>query len=285
MRQIIIIIVYILIAASTACTDEISFDYSSVEPLPVIEGYVQEGGVVVLVTTTRDVTDSSRNHFVDDAVVRLAGPGGREYEVPYGGCGRYSLQGVDCVEGGVYTLSVTIGGQTYTASDTMAMASVGPRGCFVWEEIMETDYVSYRFAAMTPVDSLTNYVVSITRNGDSYIWAPFNNYAAYDGLMDGRLTCFSRDDVDGKKNSHPEDVIQDGDEVEVLIAGVSRRAGTYYYELMAGGETSANPGWTFSGGKALGIFAARNVVRMPAEIFRLDKVAESFDPSGAAAAN
>ena len=84
----------LLLATVAACTDEISFDYHTVEPLPVIEGYVEDGGVNVLVTMSRDVTDSSRNHFVDDAVVSLAGPGGREYSVPAMGEGRYSAHHV-----------------------------------------------------------------------------------------------------------------------------------------------------------------------------------------------
>lgn len=277
MRRIFIFFLFIILALATSCTDEIDFDYSTVDPLPVIEGYVEEGGVKVRVTMSRDVTDSARNHFVDDAVVSLAGPGGASYSVPYVGEGLYMLGGVECVEGGVYSLSVSLGGQTYEASDTMGLAPQEPRGGFFWENIMETDYVSYRFAAMTPTDSLTNYVVALTRGGDAYRWAAFNNYAAYDGLMDGRLTCFSRDDMEGKKNSHPEDVISDGVKMEVVIAGISRRVSDYYYALLNGDDTCANPDWAFSGGKALGIFAARNVVRLPATEFSLSSVGDEAD--------
>lgn len=273
----------LLLATVAACTDEISFDYHTVEPLPVIEGYVEDGGVNVLVTMSRDVTDSSRNHFVDDAVVSLAGPGGREYSVPAMGEGRYSLQGVECVTGGVYTLSVSFDGQTYVASDTMASEPVAPRGGFVWEEIMETDYVSYRFAAMTPTDRYSEYVVFIKRNGIPYSWSSFNNYAAYDGLMDGRIMCFSKDDIDRKKDSHPEDVIHDGDKMEIAIAAVSRRVGDYYAALETGEDTNANPAWAFSGGKALGVFAARNVVKLPSVTFSIDGVASDIDLSGTGA--
>lgn len=277
MRQILILFIFLMLALATACTDEIDFDYSTVEPLPVIEGYVEEGGVKVSVTMTRDVTDSSRNHFVEDAEVRLAGPGGAVYSVPYVGRGMYRREGVECVEGGVYSLSVSLGGRTYEASDTMAMKPEDPRGGFFWEDIMETDYVSYRFAAMTPADSLTHYVVSLTRGGKAYRWSAFNNYAAYDGLMDGRLTCFSRDDMDGKKDSHPEDVVRDGEAMEFVIAGISRRVGDYYEALLNGDDTCANPDWAFSGGKALGIFAARNVVRLPVTMFSLDSVGDEAD--------
>lgn len=277
MRHILTFPVLAVMAIASACTDEISFDYSTIEPLPVIEGYVEEGGVSVRVSMTRDVTDSSRNHFVEDAEVRLAGPGGAVYSVPYVGQGMYRCEGVACVEGGVYSLSVSLGGQTYEASDTMAMTPEDPRGGFFWEDIMETDYVSYRFAAMTPTDSLTNYVVSLTRGGKAYRWSSVNNYAAYDGLMDGRLTCFSRDDMDGKKDSHPEDVVRDGEVMEFVIAGVSRRVGDYYEALLNGDDTCANPDWAFSGGKALGIFAARNVVRLPVTVFSLESVRDEAD--------
>lgn len=277
MRQILILFILLMLALATSCTDEIDFDYSTVEPLPVIEGYVEEGGVRVSVTMSRDVTDSSRNHFVEDAEVRLAGPGGAVYSVPYVGQGMYRREGVECVEGGVYSLSVSLGGRTYEASDTMAMKPEDPRGGFFWEDIMETDYVSYRFAAMTPTDSLTHYVASLTRGGKAYRWSAFNNYAAYDGLMDGRLTCFSRDDMDGKKNSHPEDVVRDGEAMEFVIAGVSRRASDYYEALLNGDDTCANPDWAFSGGKALGIFAARNVVRLHVTRFSLGSVGDEAD--------
>lgn len=276
MRHIQTIPVLAVMALASACTDEISFDYSTVEPLPVIEGYVEEGSVSVRVTMSRDVTDSSRNHFVEDAEVRLSGPGGALYTVPYEGDGLYRCGGVECVEGGVYSLSVSFGGQTYEATDTMAMRPEDPRGGFFWEDIMETDVVSYRFAAMTPADSLTSYVVSLTRGGKAYRWSACNNYGSYDGLMDGRLLCFNRDDMDGKKDSHPEDVIRDGEVMEFLIAGVSRCVGDYYDALDLSGETCANPEWSFSG-KALGIFAARNVVRLPATVFSLESVGDEAD--------
>lgn len=269
MRQPIILSLLALLTA--ACSDEIDFDYDSISPLPVIEAYVEGGGVRVSITTTRDVTDSARNHYVSDAQVLLTGPGGAEYSVPYVGDGIYSRSGVSCVAGGVYTLSVGIGGETYVATDTMAMAPEVRKSGFMWEEFIGNDIVSYRYTVMTPADSLTYYVLTMKVNGKAYNWKDFSNYSAYDGLIEGRLICFSRDDLEGKDDSSPEDVIHDGDKVEVSIAGISRRASDYYAALDLSGSTNANPAWSFSG-RALGIFAARSVVRLPDVTFSIADV-------------
>lgn len=269
MRHTYILATIALLAAG--CSDEIDFDYDSISPLPVIEAYVEGGGVRVSITTTRDVTDSARNHYVTDAEVLLTGPGGVEYAVPYVGDGVYSRSGVSCQEGGLYTLSVGIDGETFVATDTMAMAPQVKNARFMWEEFIGNDIVSYRYSVMTPADSLTYYVLSMKVNGKAYNWKDFSNYSAYDGLIEGRVMCFSRDDLEGKEDSSPEDVIHDGDKVEVSIAGISRRASDYYEALDLSGSTNANPAWSFSG-RALGIFAARSVVRMPVITFNISEV-------------
>lgn len=267
MRQRVILT--ILAAAVSACSDEIDFDYNTVEPLPVIEAYVEGGEVWAKVTTTRDVADSTRAHFIDDAEILLTGPGGAEYAVPLVGDGAYRRRGVRCVEGGVYTLSVGIGGETYAATDTMGMAPDVVSGGFTWEEIIQSDVVTYHYVLRTPADSLTNYVITMWRNGQTYRWRSFTNYSAYDGEIEGRVMCFSRDDLEGKDGSDPDDVIQDGDKVEVSVAGISRRVGDYYEALDKSGSTNANPAWTFSG-RALGVFSARSVVRLPDVAFSID---------------
>lgn len=266
------IILTTLATLATGCSDEIDFDYNSLaEPLPVIEAYVENGAVSVSITTTRDVADSARNHYVEDARVSLTGARGETYDVPYTGQGTYSAGGVACTEGGVYSLSVTIGGETFTATDTMGIAPRVRSYGFKWEEIIQSDRVTYHYDLLTPADSLANYVILMQRNSRTYKWKSFSNRSAYDGELDGRIMCFSQDDLDSDDDDDKDDVIWDGDVVDVLIAGVSRRVGNYYDELNLSGSTNANPEWSFSG-RALGIFAARSVVRLPSITFALSDV-------------
>lgn len=275
MRHLIILLMlFILLLCS--CTEELDFDYHTVGSLPVIEGYVDDGGARVVISRTRDVADSARDHFVDDALVTVTGPDGHAVALEHEGRGVYSSAALRPREGQVYSLSVTFDGQTFEASDTVGVAPGSPVGAFVWEKVMEQDCVSFRFAVMTPPDSMTYYVTAMLRNGEVYRWGTFNSYTREDGYVDARYLCFNTDDMKGKKGSSPENVLHDGDLIEVYFAGVTKKSYEYFMALDMSGSTCANPSWAFNG-RALGVFAARNMAQMQPITFYIDSVQRSAD--------
>ncbi len=275
MRHIIILLALFLLFLNS-CTEDLDFDYHTVAPLPVIEGYVDDGGARVVISRTREVTDSARNHYVDDARVTVTDPDGRSVALESEGRGVYTSAALRPREGQVYSLSVTFDGRTFEASDTVGVAPADPVGAFVWERVMGQDCVSFRFAVMTPPDSMTYYVTAMLRNGEVYRWGTFNSYTQEDGYVDGRYLCFNTDDMEGKKGSSPENVLHDGDRIEVYFAGVTKKSYEYFMALDMSGSTCANPSWAFKG-QALGVFAARNVARMRPFTFHTDSVLTSLD--------
>ena len=68
-----LIYAFLLSLALTACEKEIPVDYRQVEPLYVAEAMMSQEGTKVVVSTTQDVTDNSRNgHYIDNATVVLS---------------------------------------------------------------------------------------------------------------------------------------------------------------------------------------------------------------------
>ena len=62
-----------LTLALTSCEKEIPLDYRQVEPLYVAEAEMSQQGTKVVVSTTQDVTDNSRNsHYIDNATVVIS---------------------------------------------------------------------------------------------------------------------------------------------------------------------------------------------------------------------
>lgn len=260
-----------LIFATAACTDEIDFDYNSIDSLPVIEAYVNPTGAKVTLTNTRDMSDSTHTHTISGASVSLLCPDGRTVSLAETTAGEYTSADIEPQAGDVFSIKVTTDGTTYEATDTMAIAPENLTAYFAREEIMEKDRITFRFSFTAPTDSLTCYVALLTRNGKTYKCGTRNNYAHYDdGTVEGRMTCFNVDDIDDEDKQ--DKVLHDGDIMQFSLAGISRRAYDYLSALDYSGTTNANPSWQFAGGQALGLFSAQNVVTFPAITFKMEEV-------------
>lgn len=278
--RLIIAIVNVIVAfiMTTACTEELDFEYDSVAPMINIEAKVSASGSRVVVTTSRDVTDPSHDHYVDDAQISLLCPDGKSILLQPAGNGEYVADGIDAFEGGVYAFSAQIGEQTFVAFDTMGIAPQNIKYDFIWEKVMGMDYVSLRYGLTVPSDSLSFYMTQVYRNGAPYKWEVFNSYTRDEDMkIKGRCICFSTDDVEGKENSRPQDVIHDGDLVEIYISGISRRTYDYMAALANSGSTCANPKWQYSGGDALGFFSALGEVKLAPITFNIKNVGTEWD--------
>lgn len=275
---IAIVDMFVLLFMTTSCTEELDFEYDSVAPMVNIEASVSASGSRVIVTTSRDVTDPSHEHYIDDANISLLCPDGKSVTLSPAGNGEYVANDVTALEGGVYSFSAQIGEQTFVAFDTMGIAPSNIKYDFVWEEIMGADYVSLRYGLTAPCDSLVYYMTQVFRNGKPYKWEVFNSYTRDKDLkVKGRCICFCTDDMAGKENSRPQDVIHDGDIIEISISGISRRQYEYMASLANSGSTCANPKWQYSGGTALGSFSAKGEVKLGPITFSIKDVHTEWD--------
>lgn len=283
MRSFILFIMALLTSFLVgSCTKELDFKYGSVEPLPVIEAYASSDGVRACLTLSREVADSSRNHFVEGAYVEVAGSDGRRFSMDYEGLGRYVAPGALFEPGDVCSLRVETDGGVFEAADTMALPPAGADVSFTWEDVLGSETVAMRFGLMTPADSTAYYALVVVRNGEVYSWNVLNNVTRQDGWIEGGILCFNREDLEGKDQAgnaaRPEIVIHDGDKVDVFFAGLSKRSYDYLNALTLSSGTGANPRGVFSG-DALGFFAAVGVLRLPTIVFRLDSLPAGWRPS------
>lgn len=283
MRSLILYAAALLLSLWTGgCTKELDFKYGSVAPMPVIEGYASSDGVRVCLTRSREVADSSRNHFVEGAYVMVSGADGGETVLDGEGRGVYASASAVFAPGDVCSLRVETDDGVFEATDTMALPPAGADVSFTWAEVLGSETVALRFGLMTPADSTAYYALVVLRNGEVYSWNVFNNITRQDGWIEGGILCFNREDLEGKDQAgnaaRPEIVIRDGDRVEVCFVGLSKRAYDYLNALTLSSGTGANPHGVFLG-DALGLFAAVGVLRLPAIVFSLDSIPADWCPS------
>lgn len=282
MRSFILFLAGLLAALFfVSCTKELDFAYGSVSPIPVVEAYASSDGVRVCLTRTREVEDSSRNHFVEDAYVAISGPDGNEIPLSYAGKGIYLAPDAVFAPGEVCSLRIESVDGVFASTDTMALPPLDAEVSFTWDDIMGSETVSMRFGLMTPADSTAYYALVVLRNGEVYNWAVFNNVTRRGGYVEGGILCFNREDLEGKdqagNKARPEIVIHDGDKVDVCFVGLSKRSYDYLAALSLSSSTGANPRGVFSG-DALGLFAAVGVLRVPTIVFSLDSLPAGWRP-------
>ncbi len=260
-------IISLLSVAAASCSDEISFDYNSVEAVPVIEGYVTPAGASVRLSLSRDMADSAHTHTIDDAAVAIIRPDGSSVDLPLTSAGTYTSADISGEAGDIFGIKVIRGGVAYEATDTMGIAPADLSGYFSREKIMTSDRITFRYSFVAPRDTLTCYVAILKRNGEMYKWGTKNSNSQYeDGTVEGRFTCFKEDDIDDEDKQ--DDVLREGDIMTFSLAGVSRQTYDYLSALNGSSSTNANPDWAFSGGMALGFFSAWNVVEIK-QLFQL----------------
>jgi hypothetical protein len=109
-----------LLALSVSCEKVIDININDANPVPVIESYIENDSTCyVLATYTSNFFDNTSSPFISDAVITIADDAGNSEQLNYEGDGVYRGSTVIGVIGRNYTLSVTIGNNTYTAESKM----------------------------------------------------------------------------------------------------------------------------------------------------------------------
>ncbi|MCC8034347.1 MAG: DUF4249 domain-containing protein [Rikenellaceae bacterium] len=244
----------------TSCEKEIEINYRSVEPLYVVEGRVTNETAEVLVTLTRDMDDGSLPAAQNDAEIILTSSDGSNHRLVYGPDGYYRAAGLTGTVGENYTLSVWVGGGNFYSESTMHDGAGIDDLYFQWLKVMGQKFVILTFSFRDIPDQENYYCYRVWRNGKNYRWN-----VLHDRGNDGReitldIVCMTEKMADENKKDDWDDILYEGDQIEIELQSIDRRTYDYLFSLGLGGSANTNPIDNFTGG-CLGYFAAYSTCR------------------------
>lgn len=243
----------------TSCEKVIDLNLNNSEKKYVIEAVLTDisGTAKVLLTQTKDFTQDNTFEGIGGAIVSIAENGGVPTLFNETSPGVYQSLITGSV-GKEYTLSVTINGETFTASSVMPQR-VNLDSIFVTDEMLFTDtrkIVSTIY--QDPVGRGNNYRFLQYINGRKITQIIVNN----DDYTDGRkiinkLFYFPDDDQDSLK-------IKSGDNIKVEMLCINEPIYKYWFSLdrsSTGGSSQATPSNPVSNikGGALGYFSTHTL--------------------------
>ena len=234
------------------CTKQVNVDLKNAAPQLVIEGNVTNTDIAA-VSISKTVPFSSSNIFppVSGATVNITDDVGTTYPLTENPAGYYTNSNLTGVPGHSYTLSVTTGGNTYTAVSTMPQA--------------------------VNLDTILLEQISF---GNKFIWAvkpqytdppAFGNYYKFTEFINNvrNPTIFIWDDrlINNGISTRPllqaDSTINVNDSVGVEMQCIDKNIFRYFSalaDLQQNATTPANPDSNISGG-VLGYFSAHTTQR------------------------
>lgn len=282
MKQIIYII--ICVAAFSACTKEIDFEFRDEAPLVVIEGKVTNEGRTVIVSRTRSVTDSVHSHCLPGANIVISG-GGADTQLTYDAAADCYYSPIPGVAGQTYQLSVDFEGQHYEAEASMPDAAPILTSEFSWITMMGQRMLCYEMWGVDPEPDVRNYYwirmnrishhphLEDTRQTAPYGWDLMDDRGCPPGqiFLDWMLVSEEKMDKDEEKDWKR--IIYDGDSLWLTLMTVDPKVYDYLNQLRMGQYNGANPRTNISGG-CMGYFAAGSITRSDTVVFRRANIRE-----------
>ncbi len=271
-KHIIILALAAVSVIMPACEKEIDIGYASVEPIYVIEGYVGDTGIEVLLTSTKDMENGSAGSPVPDADVKISDGKGFEETLAYSPDGRYHSAYLSTGSpGNTYTLTVNTGDKEFVSTSEL----VEP-GQMVGIEVVFDAALTERWMFCTLViqdhaPGDTRYCLRIFKNGELYSRRLLTDKGFDQGLLQDRFAFrFSMSPTptpDEIKSGNAEKMFRKGDILALVLETIDRPVYDYLYSLGLTGTTLSNPLTNIEGG-CLGYFRA----------FSSDSYSTVFDP-------
>ncbi|MGH1335425.1 MAG: DUF4249 domain-containing protein [Aureispira sp.] len=245
---------------TSSCQKVIEIKLAGNEPVPVIEGYIEEDSLCfVQLSSTIDIFNGELPPFIEDAVITISDDQGNSETLLYNSFGAYRGSVLRGTVGRTYSLSVTMDGKEYKASSTiMPVVSI--------DSITVTDHSN--FFPGSPFNSKTvklHYTdPSTTKNSYllQFVYSPNpNNNEAF--FID-RKYLLNDDNKNGQADSIDlfSQSIETGDVIVAELRSIDQTVFDYYFSiedaLTSNSFTSAapaNPTTNLSNG-ALGYFGA-----------------------------
>ncbi len=251
----------------SACEKEIALDYRSVDPLYVIEGRVTNEITEVLITQTRDMNDGIKGTGLDRATVSITDSDGYTEALQYQPDGYYrSVTGLTGEVGKGYTLSVSIDEEEFTSFSEMNGVVPIDTLYFHWLEVMGERILFARFIFEDRAGEENYYHYRMYRNGEIYRWEVEHDRGSDGMKIQEDFFCTSERTAEKNKEEDWDEILYEGDLIELEIQTIDRSTYDYLYSLYISENTSANPVSNFTG-NCLGYFSAYSTTRIQA-VFR-----------------
>ena len=270
-----------MLVVLTSCEHEIDFDYPEADVQIVIDGQISNEGVVVRITRTRPMNDSTKNHFVDDAQVWISNDAGDREQLVYDERQHCYVSPNDMVgvPGHQYMMTATIDGHDYEATSMMMRPAPVDSVFYRWTELMNERMFFFSIKVIDPYPDERNYYwYKVMRADEVFRWNCRSDRGNINGFYEYDIFCSMEKDLNKDIDDDGEKPLHEGDELWLEMMTVDSAVFEYFQSLMTSNYTSANPISNIKGG-ALGFFAAVNITRSGPLKFNKEEVLAQ-DPNG-----
>ncbi len=268
-----IVLVSVVVLLLTACEKEIDLGYRSIDPVYVVEGRVTNETTEVLITRTRDMEDGEITAGISQATVTLAKGNGLPETLRYDDDGYFRPLSLWTGEPGItYSLQVVIGENEFTSQSVMHGNVTIDELYFRWLKVMNERVLFCTFTFTDRPGEDNYYCYRMYRNGENYKWNVFHDRGSDGELIVKDLTCMTEQMAKDNKEEDWEDILYEGDVIEIELQTIDRRTYDYLYSVGLSERTSANPISNFNGG-CLGYFSAYSTTRKQI-VLRFEDVTE-----------
>ncbi len=266
----------------SSCKKEIDFDYNEIETIVVVEGKVTNEGTEVMITKTRNVTDSIRGRCLPGATVVISHDGMSEtigYD-PLTQCYRSSMKGT---AGTTYQLTIDFEGRRYEGTAAIPAAAPILSTEFYWFSMLDESIVVYEMWATDPDPTERNYYwfrmdrkshhphFMDRKHEKPYRWNVFDDRGTPSGLIYRDIMCMSERVAHEDKEDDWDRILYEGDTVTFQLMTIDRPTFDYFQSLRAGQSGGANPRSNLSGG-CLGYFTAGSLMHADTLVFSYDSI-------------
>lgn len=248
----------------SSCRDKIDFDYNTISPLCVIEGYltnelensVVKSNVTVTVGTTQDMDVDAGTNPIIDAKVMITGDDCTSLSLVHVSNGIYSTDQTFAAKvGATYTTTVIVGDDVYISSSQMKSATPVDSVWFAWEKIVSEDMLTLKFRFQDVPDEETFYLYRVCRNGMPYKWGVFKDLGYKNAMIEKTISCLSKRSIEENDDDDYDKMLAEGDSITFRLSVIDEAAYDYLYSLQMSKSNHANAIGNFTGG-ALGYFIA-----------------------------
>ena len=251
MRHIKTLACGLLLAATASCEKVLDFKYNSVEPVPVIEGCIDDAGARVsltMATPMGEPMDKDRHTDADITVADLCDGSLSSLTADADG---YFTASLPAVPGHTYRLTVDFRGTEYSAECFMTAAPEITSMEFSWIHMPydEVAVLKLTFDGGDGANAGNYYWIRLYRNGEPYRWSICTGAAAENGLI-SEIFMTTRKTIEDEDE---DDLLVDGDIVRACVVEINRDMYDYLTALTSGGS---NGPAMFSGGTCAGYFMA-----------------------------
>lgn len=271
-----------MLAVLTSCEHEIDFDFPTADAQVVFDGQISNEGVVIRISRTRQMNDSTRNHAVADAQVWISSDGGDNEQLVYDEQQHcyVSATGLVGEPGRQYTMRAIVDGHDYEATSAMMLPAPVDSVFFRWMEVANERLFFISLKVIDPYPEERNYYwFRLMRGTEVFRWYCRSDRGSSPGFFEYDLLCSMERDLDKDTDENGERPLHNGDVLHLEMMTIDRATYEYFQSLKTNIRTAANPISNIKGG-AQGFFSAVNLTRsVPLQFDKKEVLAKSQDGS------